>query len=88
MNIANQQQEKPMSDPFVELRGEVLREHVDILDAVAQAKPGSSRMSVLREVLADWVERKCHEASLIQRVRRGNGSGTEADRNRNGRGAE
>ncbi len=33
------------ADPFVELRGEVLREHVDVMDAVAQATPGASRMT-------------------------------------------
>lgn len=77
-----------MSDPFVELRGEILREHMDVVDAVVQATPGASRMSIVRAIVAEWVERKCHEASLIQRVRRGNGNGPEADRNRNGRGTE
>jgi len=32
-------------DPFVELRGEVLREHVDIIDAVAQTMPGGRSCS-------------------------------------------
>lgn len=75
------------ADPFVELRGEVLREHVDVMDAVAQATPGASRMSVLREILADWYARKLHEHTLIERVRRGNGSASESERNRGGRGA-
>lgn len=77
-----------MSDPFVELRGEILREHMDVVDAVVQATPGASRMSIVRVIVAEWVERKCHEASLIQRVRRSNGNGPETDRNRNGRGTE
>lgn len=76
------------TDPFVELRGEILREHMDVVDAVVQATPGASRMSIVRTIVAEWVERKCHEASLIQRVRRGNGNGPETDRNRNGRGTE
>lgn len=73
-----------MADPFVELRGEVLREHVDVIDAVVQATPGASRMSVLREIVGAWVDQKCHEASLIERVRRGNGNGPEANRSRAG----
>ncbi len=76
------------SDPFVELRGEVLREHVDVIDAVAQSIPGASRMSVLREIVADWVDRETHRASLVMRVRRGNGSAPESDRNRAGKGSE
>lgn len=74
-----------MSDPFVELRGEVLREHVDVLDAVAMATPGANRMTILRAVLAEWVDRKRHEAMLIQRVSPGNGSAPEVGRNRSGR---
>lgn len=74
-------------DPFVELRGEVLREHVDVLDAVAMATPGANRMTILRAVLAEWVERKRHEAMLIQRVSPVNGSAPEAHRKRSGKGA-
>lgn len=77
-----------MSDPFIELRGEILCEHMDIVDAVVQATPGASRMSIVRAIVAEWVDRKVHEASLIHRVRRSNGNGTEADRNRNGRATE
>lgn len=76
-----------MAEPFIELRGEVLREHVDVIDAVVQATPGASRMSVLREILEAWVDQKVHEASLIQRVRRGNGTEPESGRSRGGRGA-
>lgn len=72
------------ADPFVELRGEILREHVDVMDAVAQATPGASRMSVLREIIGEWYERKLHEHSLIERVRRGNGSPPESQRSRAG----
>jgi hypothetical protein len=73
-----------MADPFVELRGEVLREHIDVLDAVAQATPGASRMSLLREILGAWVEQKKHEASLIQRVTGHNGIEPESARSRTG----
>jgi hypothetical protein len=69
---------------LVELRGEVPREVVDVLDAVVAATPGASRMSVLRSVLGEWVARKKHEAMLIQRVARVTGSLTDTDRNRSG----
>lgn len=77
-----------MADPFVELRGEILREHVDVIDAVAQATPGASRMSVLREIVEAWVGQKLHESMLIQRVTSGNGTAPESGRNRAGRGRE
>lgn len=77
-----------MSDHLVELRGEVPRELMDVIDAVVQATPGASRMSVVRQILAEWVERKVHEATLIQRVRRGNGSGAEPGRSRAGSAGE
>lgn len=73
------------AEHLVELRGEVPREFVDVLDAVAQATPGANRMSVLRDVLGDWVERKVHEAILIQRIRGGNGSESEPRRYRGGK---
>ena len=73
-----------MSDPFVEVRGDVLREHVDIIDAVAHAIPGASRTSVLREIIAEWCEREIHRSTLVQRVARGNGNVPEVDRKRGG----
>jgi len=69
---------------LIELRGEVLREDIDVIDAVVAATPGASRMSVVRAILSDWADRKIHEASLIQRVRRGNGNAPEPDRKRTG----
>lgn len=58
---------------LVELRGEVPRELVDVLDAVAISK-GTNRMVILRAVLTNWVQTKVHEADLIRRVTEGNGS--------------
>ena len=69
-----------MSDPYIELRGEIAREHMDVLDAVVQATPGASRMALVRQIIGEWVGRKTHEASLIARVRRGNGIEPETDR--------
>lgn len=73
-----------MSDHLIELRGEIPREVMDVIDAVVQATPGASRMSIVREILGEWVDRKVHEATLIQRVRRGNGGRTEGGRNGTG----
>lgn len=69
-----------MGDPFIELRGDFPREDVDVLDAVVQATPGANRTALLREILADWCERKRHEASLIARVTQRNGSAPAPDR--------
>lgn len=61
---------------LIELRGEVMREDIDVIDAVVRA------------ILSDWADRKIHEASLIQRVRRGNGNAPEVDRKRTGNGGQ
>ena len=73
---------------LVELRGEVPREYVDVIDAVVQATPGASRMSVVRVILAEWVDRKVHEASLVYRLTNGNGSAPEPNRRRTGNAPE
>lgn len=71
-----------MADPSdVEVRGYFPRHIVDVLDAIVQANPGSSRVDLMREVLASWCNRKSHEAILIVRVQKGNGSITESPRN-------
>jgi hypothetical protein len=76
------------TDPFVEVRGDIPREHVDVMDAVVQATPGASRMSVLREIIAEWVGHEKHRAMLVTRVMQGNGITAELDRNAGGVGAE
>ena len=65
---------------LVELRGEISSDDIAVIDAVVQATPGANRMSIVRNIIGEWVERKCHEATLIQRVRRGNGNTPESDR--------
>lgn len=74
------------TNPFVELRGEVDGDDVAIMDAVAQATPGASRMSLLREIIRDWADRERHRSRLVQNACRSNGSEGEADRNRTGNG--
>jgi hypothetical protein len=71
-------------DPFVEVRGDVLREHVDVIDAVVQASPGASRASVLREIVAEWVAHEKHRAMLVTRVTQGNGNEPAPERHRSG----
>jgi hypothetical protein len=52
-------------DPYLEVRGDFPREHVEILDVYAQHTPGSSRIDVLRKIVAEWVAREVHRASLV-----------------------
>lgn len=66
-----------IADHLVELRGEVDRKHIDVIDAVVQATPGATRMSVVRDILNEWTARKIHESTLIQRV-------ADTQRKRNG----
>lgn len=61
----------------VELRGDVDREIVDVLDAVAKAKR-RSRMEVVEQALREWADGKLHESTLVVRLSRGKGSKTEA----------
>ena len=61
-----------MSEP-VELRGEVPREVVDVIDALVQANPGSNRMTFVRDILSKWVEQKVHESTVVLAVTRGKG---------------
>lgn len=70
---------------FVELRGDVARADIDVMDAVAQATPGASRMGLLREIMADWAKRM--EAMMVVRVSGANGIKPEPQRNRGGSGA-
>jgi hypothetical protein len=74
------------ADPFVELRSDILREHVDVMDAVVQATPGASRTSLLREIIEKWVGHEKHRAMLVLRVANDNGNAPAPERNRGGSG--
>lgn len=71
-----------IADHLVELRGDIPRDYMEVIDAVVQATPGANRMTVVRDVLAEWTDRKIHESTLIQRCtvgqRKRTGSRTEA----------
>ena len=63
----------------VELRGEYPKDLIDVIDAVSAAKR-ISRTELVGLVLAEWAEKKVHEATLIHRVTRGNPVWTDSDR--------
>jgi hypothetical protein len=59
-----------MSLPLVDFRGKITHETDAVLEALHQAT-GRDRSEIVRDVLADWADKKIHEASLIdQRLRR------------------
>ena len=55
----------------VELRGQVDKAVMDVLDACSIAR-GIDRISLDEKVLSDWAARKVSEASVLQRIARGN----------------
>lgn len=68
---------EPVSDPGrVELRGDIDRDVVDVLDAVAKAKR-RSRMEVVEQALKEWADGKVHESTLVVRLTRNQGSKRE-----------
>lgn len=69
-------EEKPLASrtpdrPTVELRQDIDRGVCDVLDAVAKARR-MTRSEVVADILAKWAHGKQMEATLIQRVTRGN----------------
>ena len=64
---------------LIEIRGEIDRELVDVIDAIASAEH-SNRMSVLRQWIRDRAETELHRATLIVRVAGNNGRRTEPER--------
>ena len=75
-------------DHLVELRGEIDRAVMDVIDAVVQSRPGSHRMTLVREILNEWTDREIHRSTLVLRVsesqRNRTGSAPETDRKPNG----
>lgn len=68
-----------MAADKVELRGEVPRDLIDVIDAVAMAR-GCTRMEMVQQVLHAWACDRVHESTLIQRVTRGNPPLSDAGR--------
>jgi hypothetical protein len=65
-----------------ELRGECPRWIVEVIDAVALARggPGANihRATIVNEVLAEWAEKKRHEAMLVHRIAGFNPTGSDS----------
>ena len=75
--MAESQLSRPRSDsPKVELRGDVERDVVDVLDAVSAARR-ISRMELVSEILSVWADAKVHESMMVQRVTRREGCAAE-----------
>lgn len=55
----------------VELRGQIDKAVIDVLDACSMAR-GMDRIALVEKVLADWAARKVNESTLLHRVARGN----------------
>lgn len=66
-------------EPKVELRGNINREIVDVLDAVS-AHLRISRIELVEKILRRWADDKLHESRVVVNVMRGKG------RHRNGSG--
>ena len=63
----------------VKLRGFAPRWIVNVLDAVAMARgpKKSSRIEVLVDIAGEWAEARIHEAALVTRCTKGEGSNGE-----------
>jgi len=59
------------ADDTVELRGDIPKNVMAMLDAVSTAKR-VSRMSLVRKILNDWAVKTYHEAMIVERVTKGN----------------
>lgn len=59
-------------DP-VELRGDIERGIIDVLDAVAMHRQ-ISRVELVEEILKEWTDRKVHECTLVMRIANPKGS--------------
>ena len=69
-----------MRPGHVELREEIPRDLVDVIDAVSAAR-GTSRRQMMIDVLHAWASERVHEATVIMRVTRGNPPLAESSRN-------
>ena len=67
-------------DEAVELRGNCPRGVVDVLDAFSNARR-MTRMELVNQILRRWAKERLHEASLVQRVTRGNPELMDSDLN-------
>lgn len=68
----------PLSADDVELRGDMPRRIIDVVDAVSVARR-LSRNKLVQEILSAWVDEQLHVVQVIQRVvgRQSGASGDE-----------
>lgn len=52
----------------VELRAEVDKDIIDVIDAVVAARKGTNRTEVITEILDEWAQAKIHESMIVLRV--------------------
>lgn len=62
----------------VELRGQIDREIIDMLDAVS-SHLHTTRIGLVEKILRNWADDKLHESTLVMRVARSNGSQRKGD---------
>ena len=62
-----------------ELRGNVPKRLMQLIDALKQAKGLQNNMDVVIPVLEEYVERELHIATLLVRMARGNPDESESD---------
>ena len=60
-----------VDDTTTELRGPCPREVVDVLDAFSTARR-VTRTELVNRILGKWVADRLHEATVLERVTRGN----------------
>lgn len=64
-----------------ELRSDIGKRLVDVIDGVVASRRGSNRTEVLTEILEEWAGRKVHEAKIVLRVAGIHPSDTDSFRN-------
>jgi hypothetical protein len=71
-----------MTDPVEEQvempRGFMSRRVYNVFDAVSKARR-TAKNKLLAEIIEEWAAARLHEASLIQRLNRGNGNDSHSD---------
>lgn len=74
------EEERSDRGDLIDYRTKVDETTRSVLDAVARAT-GEDMAAIGRDVLAEWAKKKIHEASLIQRMTKREGTGRETKGN-------
>jgi len=69
-----------MSSLKVELRAEIDKDVIDVIDGVVNARRGTSRTEVITEILREWADAKVHESIVVLRIRGINPTEPEGNR--------